>query len=339
MNLTRRKNGVWMIDAEINGLRRRRSLSTRDHAEARRRASGAFEAAKRSLAWSMDDLFDACLETCWSPANYRSQATLLSDVNHMREIVGQEAVTDMTYQRLVEIKDELFLGRSKPLAPATVVRKLNLIGKALTEGMKHTGADGKPVVVSRPPMPDISVSNVNDRVVSEAEEARIFAAITRRSNEVSWLRFGYMIRFLLDTACRRGEALALTADAIEERHDGATWVHIARYSTKQQRPKSLPLTDAVVASLPWLTMNAEDGRLFPMPGYEVNRRWNEIMAEVGLTDVVIQTLRHTCLTRLASRIAIQKVKTWAGHANIATTSNRYSHLTPDDLKDAREILN
>lgn len=339
MNLVRRSNGIWTVVAEIEGVRVRKSLSTRDHAEARRRAASAFEQAKKDRQWTMNDLFDRCCETCWSPEQYRSQATLMSDVDHMREVCGQEAISDITYQRLVEIRDELFLGRSKPLAPATVVRKLNLIGKALTEGMKHNGSNGRPVVTARPPMPDISVNNVNDRVLTPTEEAAVFASISRRSNDLEWMRFGYLIRFLLDTACRRGEALALTTAMLETRHDGDTWVHIPRYGTKQQKPKSLPLTDAIKDGLPWLLMNAEDGRLFPLEGYEVNRMWNTIRDELGLADVVIQSLRHTCLTRLASRVAIQKVKVWAGHSNITTTSNRYAHLTPDDLTDAREILN
>ena len=78
MNLTRRKNGVWMIDAEIDGLRRRRSLSTRDHAEARRRASGAFEAAKRSLAWSMDDLFDRVVGEITADLHRRVSASFVA---------------------------------------------------------------------------------------------------------------------------------------------------------------------------------------------------------------------------------------------------------------------
>lgn len=339
MNLTRRNNGIWMLDAEIDGVRVRKTLSTRDHGEARRKAASTFETAKRDLDWSVNQLFDRCLETCWSPENYRSQATLLSDVAHMRTVCGQETVEDMTYQRLVEIRDELFLGRTKPLAPATVVRKLNLIGKALTEGMKHTGANGRPVVTARPPMPEISVNNVNDRVISDEEEAEIMASIHRRTNDVIWLRFSHLVRFLLDTACRRGEALALTRDDIEYRADGSIWMHIARYGTKSEKPKTLPLTDACRDMLPWLFANAEDGRLFPLEGYEVNRLWNMIRDELDLPDVVIQTFRHTCLTRLAKTIAIQKVSRWASHSNIATTNNRYAHLTPDDLKDALTVLN
>ena len=190
MNLVRRSNGIWTVVVEIEGVRVRKSLSTRDHAEARRRAASAFEQAKKDRQWTMNDLFDRCCETCWSPEQYRSQATLLSDVDHMREVCGQEAISDITYQRLVEIRDELFLGRSKPLAPATVVRKLNLIGKALTEGMKHNGSNGRPVVTARPPMPDISVNNVNDRVLTPTEEAAVFASISRRSNDLEWMRFG-----------------------------------------------------------------------------------------------------------------------------------------------------
>jgi integrase len=73
-------------------------------------------------------------------------------------------------------------------------------------------------------------------------------------------------------------------------------------------------------------------------------RWEalrERMKEIGtpIDDVVLYSLRHTCLTRLAKRLPIQIVSKWEGHADISITTRVYSHLSVDDLLGGLDVLN
>jgi integrase len=123
-------------------------------------------------------------------------------------------------------------------------------------------------------MPSITARNARDRVLSTEEEAAVFETIEKRMREEptrDWRRFRALIRFLLDTAARPGEALGVEAGDIEERtieREGVprtvTFVLFRQYRTKNDKPRQLPLSEAVVAELPYLKLAAVNGKLFPL---------------------------------------------------------------------------
>jgi integrase len=67
--------------------------------------------------------------------------------------------------------------------------------------------------------------------------------------------------------------------------------------------------------------------------------WDNIRSDMkdqgfDLSEVVLHTMRHTRLTRLAKAgVAIHKISQWAGHSDIKVTWDHYSHLAPTDLLD------
>ncbi|WP_284360278.1 tyrosine-type recombinase/integrase [Candidatus Phycosocius spiralis] len=97
-------------------------------------------------------------------------------------------------------------------------------------------------------------------------------------------------------------------------------------------------------SINTLTELSPDDRLFPFNNGLAWYRWDalrERMKEIGtpIDDVVLHSLRHTCLTRLAKRLPIQIVSKWAGHADFSITARVYSHLSVDDLLGGLDVLN
>lgn len=108
-------------------------------------------------------------------------------------------------------------------------------------------------------------------------------------------------------------------------------------------PEHSDLTSAIAATLPVLLADAAQGLLFPLKPQTVWYMWQAVKDDVkarggDIEDVTIHTLRHTCLTRLARRITIQKVSLWAGHSSIEITAKRYMHLDGQDLLEARSVL-
>jgi integrase len=118
-----------------------------------------------------------------------------------------------------------------------------------------------------------------------------------------------------------------------------TFVHFRQYRTKNDKPRQLPLSEAVVTELPYLRLAAVGGKLFPLKSATAWYMWDNIrddMKDQGfdLSDVVLHTMRHTRLTRLAKAgVAIHKISQWAGHSDIKVTWNHYAHLAPNDLLD------
>lgn len=358
--LKRKPSGVFYLDLRSQGLGRV-SLGTRDRAKAlEKRRDIVLGVAPVSKAETpryhgggptMAELFDRAERTVWREA--KSQATIRSNVKILNGLIGEEPVGAMTYTRLERLVDEL---RAMGYAPGTIKRKLDAVSKVLRMATKWTGPDGKPLLAAKPSMPTIKVNNMRDRTLSFEEEDAVFAAIeARRQREPQrqWRRFSVLIRFLLDTGARLGEALATGPEDIarlERDGDPVYLATFARYRTKNDKPRSIPLTAAVVEGLQSLHSDlgrrrGEDKWLyFPLNEGTAWYMWSNIrddLAELGfdISDVTLHTLRHTCLTRLAKGgMDLLRLQEWAGHSDPKITAERYVHLRPDDLVSGLGIL-
>lgn len=355
MKLYKKASGIYAVEFQDDaGNRRRVTTGCRDRAEAQARArdiiiGGAGQPSYQRSApvagLTMRDLFERCQDTVWSRREgCRSLATVRSNVKILNSLIGDVAIGDMTYTRLAQLKDDLF---ARGYAPGTVKRKLDAVSRSLSVATEWELSTGKFVLASKPRTPRVTCDNARDRVISSAEEAAILAAVEgriARFPSTDWRRFGHLFRFLMDTGCRLGEALRVTVGDLETRDDGVTYVTFPRYTTKNKRPRTLPLTDRIVETLEYLKATAIDGRIFPMsPGtawYQFNAVRSEVTASgTDIDNVVLHSARHTCLTRLAKRLRIHVVSWWAGHSSIQITVDTYAHLSSEDMAGAHAILN
>lgn len=358
MNLRRKPNGLWVVDFEEDGQRRRVSTGTKDHAQAKLRArdivlgidvkpAPASPQAGGGGRMTMNDLFRKCELTVWKPSECRSQKTIKSNLNILRPLIGDVAVQDMTAARLKTLAMDL---EAMGYAPATVKRKLDSVGRALGEATAWEDGKGRPLLAAKPKMPSIKVSNFKTRVVEPAEEEAMFACLAARQLKEptrDWWRFTCLVRFLLDTGCRLGEAMRCSASWFDEDAEaGVTWFSIPAEASKNGKPRQVPLTDAVKAFLPQLLSMAGGGRVWP---YGETFAWYRLtvlrkdMKDRGydIETVTLHTFRHTCLTRLARnpKVPLHNVSLWAGHSSIQITMQRYAHLRPQDLLGALAALN
>lgn len=362
--LKRKASGIYYLDLRAQGLGRV-SLETRDRASAlekrREYALGHIPVtptAEKSRIpanrVTMRDLFERAENTVWHHSQVKSQATVRSNIKILNAIVGDVAAEDMTYSRLEQLIDEL---KALGYAPGTVKRKMDAVSKVLRMATKWTGTDGKPLLLSKPPIPPIRVANMKDRTLSPAEEAEVFAAIEKRRQDEparAWRRFGGLIRFLLDTGARLGEALDVGPADLSVVKDTAGnevgLVTFARYRTKNDKPRSVPLTNATLAVLKGLEgdLGVRKGTgkavFFPIKEMTVWYMWSNIredLAKLGfdIGDVTLHTLRHTCLSRLAQGgMDLIRLQIWAGHSDPKITAERYIHLRPVDLLGGLNIL-
>ncbi|MFN3573604.1 MAG: tyrosine-type recombinase/integrase [Phenylobacterium sp.] len=356
MNLRQKPNGIWMVDYEDEtGARRRVSTGLRDKAEAKKRAReivmgidvppppGAAPPKPGTSAAkgvTMREVFDLCCthDGPWTPRAARSQATIKSTIKVLEPLIGAVPVREVSYARLCELQQEL-LGRG--YAPGTVQRKMHMVGKALSwavvKGLLH----------ARPNMPKTLKVDSRKRVLLPHEEALIFDLIETRvaaEPQRPWTRFRHLIRYLLDTGCRLGEALATETTWIGQVQGGPA-VTIPAHVTKTRKARTVPLTQRVVETLPFLRITSQGGKLFPMKKQTVWYMWDTIREDarlahkVDLSDVVLHSLRHTCLTRLLQGgLPLERVSDWAGHADVKITAGIYGHLEVADLHVGTSIL-
>ncbi|QOC54170.1 tyrosine-type recombinase/integrase [Caulobacter vibrioides] len=355
MKFRKKPSGIWVVDyIDETGERRRVTTGTRDRAEAHRIGplivAGTYvspDTVKTQATdgrMTVDELFRHCELTIWKPGKVKAQATIKSNLKLLRERIGSEPVAEITKKRLEALAEEM---EAEGYAPATIKRKLDTLSKALgvAEGLHDTR--GRVVITTKPKMPSITVRNYCDRVLEPDEEAAVFAAIEKRREAEpgrDWQRFGLLIRFMLDTGCRLGEALNARVERIET-FSGRTWVTFPIYTTKNDKPRQLPLTRAIEENIELLkAMAGPDGRLFPYSPANVWYKWTNMrddLAKLGfdISDVKLHTLRHTCLTKLArTSLPIHKIMQWAGHSSIEITVKRYAHLRPEETMDALHIL-
>jgi integrase len=352
----RGQGGVLYVHwTDLNGKLHRKSADTTDRKVARVRApmiiAGQFAAPTpaekvaevRKVATSaitMARLLDRCRATIWTKAKARSQGTIASNIKILNGLIGDELATDMTYGRLERLVVEL---RDMGYAEGTIDRKLSTVGAALTQATKEVDEEGRPWLVGKPAMPHIVADNFCERVISKAEEAAIFAAIKKRQSREptrDWRRFGHLLRFLMDTGCRLGEALGVTDERVQTHllNDvERTAAYFPRYRTKNKKPRVVWLTKAVVETLPVLRANAIDGRLFHIKPATAWYMWSGLRDDLkaegfDMDDVKLHTFRHTCLTRMAQsgKFRIENISDWAGHSSIQITIDRYRHLLPSD---------
>ena len=288
-------------------------------------------------------LLDRCEKEEWR--GNRSLDTLRSNLRILRAVCGDDDIADLHYSRLKTIADKMATGRGgKTLAPATVKRRMETLSAALLLATKMTDDAGRPLLIAKPTFPTFEIDNIQTRVISDEEIVALFEVIAARTvtePERDWSRFDALIRFLLATACRRGEALRVwPGHIVVEKVKGQPrhFVEFQRYTTKTKKPRVVPLTPEIVALLPALRLQAGNGPLFPFTPGQLWGMWKAIrhdMAARGhdFTLVRFHTTRHTTLTKAMRRYPLAMVSRLAGHASVQITADRYGHLSAVDLVD------
>lgn len=178
------------------------------------------------------------------------------------------------------------------------------------------------------------------QVYSPVEMERFVSA-----SEGKGLRWHLFMVFMVDHGRRVDEALRLEWERVRLNTDPP---YVELPVTKNHEPQYVPLTKRFTALLtPECVsyLKSENDRrngvrkykrspeefLFPYT-YEVARsRFASFCRDTGLPNRGFHNFRHTVITqRIAAGVPIQAVSSLAGHRNVQTTLNRYSHATALD---------
>ncbi len=168
------------------------------------------------------------------------------------------------------------------------------------------------------------------------ELERLSTALNSHEN----VRAANVVRLLLLTGARRGEALKATWDQFDFKR--GKWVKPA-HTTKQKRVERIPLSAPVLELLTEIKAAQPEGTNFVFPGnkegqplQDIKKFWYSIREEAEITDVRIHDLRHTYASHLVSEgFSLAIVGKLLGHTQAQTTM-RYAHLADESLKRATD---
>jgi len=234
---------------------------------------------------------------------------------------GQEAldffgedtpVSDVTYARVETYIDTM---KKEKLGGATINRKLAALSVLFKMARRLD-----PNVI-KPELPKQKEGKPRERVLSPEERVRMLAWD-------GWTPvYQALTTFLDQTGARLAEAM--NTKKVKVVGNSCTF-----FDTKNGDDRTITLTPKALAA--WETYSK---RIKPDDEWKYRRAFERMRKGVGLgDDVVIHTLRHTCLTTLAEKtdnaLLIQK---WAGHKSIATTQ-RYVKATKKGMDALAQLL-
>jgi len=217
--------------------------------------------------------------------------------------------------------------RGKQNRAATRQTKMKSLKAAFRQAVKRNHIAKNPMDEWKSDAPDDS----DVREISLAEELALLDAAT----DLYGSQWHTYIAMALQTGCRRGEMLSLRWENVSLDRADVLLLH-----TKAKRNRTVPLTSAIVDGLrrlkartladggPFLSMSKTDGRA-------AYKQFVHIRRQAGCEDVTIHSMRATCATRLGrAGVSLAIAQRLLGHSSPVITAKYYTHIAPDDLRNA-----
>ncbi len=142
----------------------------------------------------------------------------------------------------------------------------------------------------------------------------------------------------LNTGCRKGEILSLKWDNVDLKHG-----FISLIETKNGERREIPINETLRGTLQGITRRLDVPHVFydavtGKPYQDVKRSFNTALRRAGIKDFHFHDLRHTFASHLVmAGVDITTVSRLLGHKSLTMTL-RYSHLAPEHMSKAVDIL-
>jgi integrase len=283
----------------------------------------------------------------------RTFDTYESQINaHIIPVLGSLALKDLTTFHIQEFYNEL---GDDGLSSATIRKIHQIINSALDKAQEQKMIRFNPAEsVELPPLEQKPVM-----AFSRDEQAIFFEAAKGYSYYEAYI-------FEVDTGVRDGELFPLTWKDIDfekgyvqinktlifvkdrENKSDNSYILKVQDSTKTKAGiRKIPLTKRCLRMLKELKLKngGKSELVFPSKnGTFISPRnflrcFKTICGKTGLKDFNCHTLRHTFATRCFEKgIPVKIVSRWLGHKKVQHTLDIYTHVMPDEEKQAIERL-
>lgn len=321
-------DGSWIADVSVAGVRKTGKCKTRAEALARKREFLELLLQREAkqvqrFTYTLAEARELSLRVRWSGLAYQRTAAIYS----------QEAVTyfgpgfpcsELTATLVDEWRQSL---TAKGNRPSTVNKKVAAIRAMLSDAHLHGHLEDVPRMPRQ-----LRMQNTKDRVFSPEE----VAGFCRVFQELGEPAAADLLVFLLETACRWGEAERLQGKDVDLEKARVTF-----WATKNGKPRSVPLTRRAVDALQDHIPAVRAHRVWPYKYDRFEHLFDRAKGCLGLAGdraLTIHTTRHTCASKLASRgIPLHQLMAFGGWTSLASVQ-RYLHLHTDALAACVDAL-
>jgi len=265
------------------------------------------------------------------------------EIGHLR-VIREDEVCDIKMSQLHSKDVAAFRDRMKlfEYAPATIVRRLNLIAAVISHGKAEWGVNvvenaAGAAAVKRPKGADRkrerrlrSPTQVDPATgeVPKSEEERLFA---RLANEKHAALLVPLVRLAIETAARQGELCSLRWTDVDITKRVMVVRGISGEGSKNGEVRKVPLSTAAVTALGALPRTLRDKRCFPVDQNTLKVAFARAVRRANLADLTFHDLRHEATSRLAkiysNPLELMRV---TGHRTLSMLS-RYYHAEAEEL--------
>lgn len=299
---------------------------------------GTFDTKAQAQAWAREQEARADRDD-YAPDLRKLRTVSLADLidRYLKEITPEKRSAESETLRLRKLRGhplaELALAEVEPkhiasyrderlavAAPATVKRELAILQHLFTVAERdwNLGRRRNPVACIRQP----KVNNARDRRLRKGEWERLRTAVQACRNPMVLP----VVEFALETGMRRSEILALHWRNVDLQQRTAFLP-----TTKNGRPRTVPLTEGALAILLRQRQVSRGDRVFPISPNAFRLSWERAKRRAGLIDLRFHDLRHEAISRFCELgLSIPEVSVISGHRDPRMLF-RYAHLRPADL--------
>ncbi len=239
-----------------------------------------------------------------------------------RDGVADYALANLTAKAARDYRDR----RLKQVSAATVIRELNLLAVVVKWAVRELAMSLPMNPFSSAYCPRPRQPAGRERRFVGDEETRLFAALAQCRNQ----NIPKAVRFLLLTACRRGEMLNLRWSNIDFDH---SVVYLNAMETKTGKSRSVPLPPPAMVLLKSLERSGDQNTtVFGLTEESFDLGVRRAIQRAKIVDLRVHDLRHEAISRAAESGLFNLVELCAisGHGDTRMLA-RYTHILPNSL--------
>lgn len=325
----KKKTQFWYIRVpDRNGNKVRRSSGTTDYKEAL-----ALEQKLNYQEFMRDQFgaepirtFDECialyLDDHEDQASYERNLWIIKS---LRPHFGGMALNDLDPMVIKEYKAK------RKIKPATMRKELGLFSTAINYARKAYGWKiDNPVAAL---LPEKTTGRIRWLTTEQADNLITHAKTMKHSPYLA-----NFIMLALNTGMRKKEMLDLTWDRVDFYN---RMIYLSPEQQKNRTHGSVPLNSGAVSALKG-QIGRSDRYVFFYRQHKINdckKAFKTACDAVGVDDFRIHDLRHTFAAWCVQKgIPIKTVQELLRHEDLKSTMI-YAHLSPDNIRDASDLMN
>lgn len=319
----------WYVTWNEGGRSQRVSTRTSDRDEAE-----AFLAAFRLTADdepAADLTVSEALDWYWNAhaKNLFRPDTAALAMRYLRPFFGSTLASSLTLAKQEAYVDHR---RETGVGDESIRRDLSVLAAALNRAVKHQKLDRAPPFLALTPAPP------RERWLTRGEVARLLRQMRKPIRGKRHAHVLLFTRLALYTGARTGAILDLTWDRVDFERGLIDYRVPGRKETKKRRTVT-PMTRKVRRMLQHARKHARGRHVISWAGERIDRVAKACIAhaeKAGVENYSPHVLRHTFASwAVQKRVPIYTVGKALGQT-VASTTERYAKLAPDDVREAME---